>query len=156
MTFSLSLLPESFTCRLVVPAQLRTLAGRNAPSMVPAPGPGMESVSQPSSKPKGCLGLRSAGTLQHILWVVCPTGLRVILFPGCRGSSPSSSQLLCTGESTLLCSARLCPVPRDVRVPLCPLSLQAGQYASVFVDNAAGSPLTVQSGSDFSAILLGV
>ncbi|NXM31045.1 ERFE protein, partial [Oxyruncus cristatus] len=36
------------------------------------------------------------------------------------------------------------------------LYLQAGQYASVFVENAAGSPLTVQSGSDFSAILLGV
>ncbi|NWW85958.1 ERFE protein, partial [Rhynochetos jubatus] len=36
------------------------------------------------------------------------------------------------------------------------LYLQAGQYASVFVDNAAGSPLTVRSGSDFSAILLGV
>ncbi|NWX78698.1 ERFE protein, partial [Alca torda] len=36
------------------------------------------------------------------------------------------------------------------------LYLQAGQYASVFVDNAADSPLTVQSGSDFSAILIGV
>ncbi|NWI28859.1 ERFE protein, partial [Sula dactylatra] len=36
------------------------------------------------------------------------------------------------------------------------LYLQAGQYASVFVDNTAGSTLTVQSGSDFSAILLGV
>ncbi|XP_032848457.2 erythroferrone isoform X2 [Tyto alba] len=36
------------------------------------------------------------------------------------------------------------------------LYLQAGQYASVFVDNAADSPLTVQSNSDFSAILLGV
>ncbi|XP_061861747.1 erythroferrone [Colius striatus] len=36
------------------------------------------------------------------------------------------------------------------------LYLQAGQYASVFVDNAAGSPLTVQRGSGFSAILLGV
>ncbi|NXN65754.1 ERFE protein, partial [Himantopus himantopus] len=36
------------------------------------------------------------------------------------------------------------------------LYLQAGQYASVFVDNAAGSPLTVESGSDFSAVLLGV
>ncbi|NXC21528.1 ERFE protein, partial [Corythaeola cristata] len=36
------------------------------------------------------------------------------------------------------------------------LYLQAGQYASVFVDNTAGSPLIVQSGSDFSAILLGV
>ncbi|NXS58059.1 ERFE protein, partial [Brachypteracias leptosomus] len=36
------------------------------------------------------------------------------------------------------------------------LYLQAGQYVSVFVDNTAGSPLTVQSGSDFSAVLLGV
>uniref|UniRef100_A0A663LLC4 Erythroferrone n=1 Tax=Athene cunicularia TaxID=194338 RepID=A0A663LLC4_ATHCN len=36
------------------------------------------------------------------------------------------------------------------------LYLEAGQYTSVFVDNAAGSPLTVQSNSDFSAILLGV
>ncbi|XP_025933149.1 erythroferrone [Apteryx rowi] len=36
------------------------------------------------------------------------------------------------------------------------LYLQAGQYASVFVDNIARSPLTVQSGSDFSAVLLGV
>uniref|UniRef100_A0A8D0HQX7 Erythroferrone n=1 Tax=Sphenodon punctatus TaxID=8508 RepID=A0A8D0HQX7_SPHPU len=36
------------------------------------------------------------------------------------------------------------------------LFLQAGQYASVFVDNATGSSLTVQSGSDFSAVLLGV
>ncbi|NXS85734.1 ERFE protein, partial [Erpornis zantholeuca] len=36
------------------------------------------------------------------------------------------------------------------------LYLQAGQYASVFVDNMAGSPLTVQSGSYFSAVLLGV
>ncbi|NXT93532.1 ERFE protein, partial [Anhinga rufa] len=34
--------------------------------------------------------------------------------------------------------------------------LQAGQYASVFMDNAAGSPLTIQSSSDFSTILLGV
>ncbi|NXX73097.1 ERFE protein, partial [Spizella passerina] len=35
------------------------------------------------------------------------------------------------------------------------LYLQAGQHASVFVDNTAGSPLTIQSGSDFSAVLLG-
>ncbi|XP_075773986.1 erythroferrone isoform X1 [Pelodiscus sinensis] len=35
------------------------------------------------------------------------------------------------------------------------LYLQAGQYASVFVDNATGSSLSVQSGSDFSAVLLG-
>ncbi|NXL66984.1 ERFE protein, partial [Chordeiles acutipennis] len=36
------------------------------------------------------------------------------------------------------------------------LYMQPGQYASTFVDNAGGSHLTVQSGSDFSAILLGV
>ncbi|NWT71889.1 ERFE protein, partial [Prunella himalayana] len=36
------------------------------------------------------------------------------------------------------------------------LYLQAGQHASVFVDNTAGCPLSVQSGSDFSAVLLGV
>ncbi|XP_034511393.1 erythroferrone [Ailuropoda melanoleuca] len=36
------------------------------------------------------------------------------------------------------------------------LYLQSGQYASVFLDNASGSPLTVRSGSHFSAILLGV
>ncbi|XP_006866885.1 PREDICTED: protein FAM132B [Chrysochloris asiatica] len=36
------------------------------------------------------------------------------------------------------------------------LYLQAGQYASVFVDNSSGSSLTVRSGSRFSAILLGV
>lgn len=33
--------------------------------------------------------------------------------------------------------------------------LQAGQYASVFVDNGSGAPLTVQSGSSFSGLLLG-
>uniref|UniRef100_A0A670IHI7 Erythroferrone n=1 Tax=Podarcis muralis TaxID=64176 RepID=A0A670IHI7_PODMU len=39
-----------------------------------------------------------------------------------------------------------------------PLSslFQAGQYASVFVDNATGSTLTVRSGSDFGAVLLGI
>ncbi|NWX89327.1 ERFE protein, partial [Nothoprocta ornata] len=35
------------------------------------------------------------------------------------------------------------------------LYLQAGQYASVFIDNASRLPLTVQSGSSFSAVLLG-
>uniref|UniRef100_A0A8D2Q5J6 Erythroferrone n=1 Tax=Varanus komodoensis TaxID=61221 RepID=A0A8D2Q5J6_VARKO len=35
------------------------------------------------------------------------------------------------------------------------LFLQAGQYASVFVDNATGSSLTVRRGSDFRAVLLG-
>lgn len=33
--------------------------------------------------------------------------------------------------------------------------LQAGQYASVFVDNGSGAALTVQSGSSFSGLLLG-
>ncbi|XP_059249809.1 erythroferrone [Mustela nigripes] len=36
------------------------------------------------------------------------------------------------------------------------LYLQTGQYASVFLDNASGSSLTVRSGSHFSAVLLGV
>ncbi|XP_009181726.1 erythroferrone [Papio anubis] len=36
------------------------------------------------------------------------------------------------------------------------LYLQMGQWASVFLDNASGSSLTVCSGSHFSAVLLGV
>ncbi|KAM6442310.1 erythroferrone isoform 1-T1 [Liasis olivaceus] len=36
------------------------------------------------------------------------------------------------------------------------LFLQAGQYASVFVDNATGSSFIVRSGSDFSGVLLGI
>ncbi|XP_030072138.1 erythroferrone [Microcaecilia unicolor] len=36
------------------------------------------------------------------------------------------------------------------------LYLQAGQYASVFVDNASGSSLIIRCSSDFSGILLGV
>ncbi|XP_065382426.1 erythroferrone isoform X2 [Macaca fascicularis] len=36
------------------------------------------------------------------------------------------------------------------------LYLQVGQWASVFLDNASGSSLTVRSGSHFSAVLLGV
>ncbi|XP_066136425.1 erythroferrone [Saccopteryx bilineata] len=36
------------------------------------------------------------------------------------------------------------------------LYLQMGQYTSVFLDNASGSVITVQSGSQFSAVLLGV
>ncbi|XP_054503935.2 adipolin [Agelaius phoeniceus] len=35
------------------------------------------------------------------------------------------------------------------------LQLQAGQYASIFVDNGAGAALTVQPGSDFMGMLLG-
>lgn len=41
-------------------------------------------------------------------------------------------------------------------VPQRPPSLQVGQWASVFLDNASGSSLTVRSGSHFSAVLLGV
>ncbi|XP_012859838.1 erythroferrone [Echinops telfairi] len=36
------------------------------------------------------------------------------------------------------------------------LFLQSGQYTSVFVDNVSSAPLTVCSGSRFSAVLLGV
>lgn len=36
------------------------------------------------------------------------------------------------------------------------LGLQAGQYASVFVDNGSGAALTVHSGSSFSGLLLGM
>ncbi|RXM97032.1 Adipolin [Acipenser ruthenus] len=32
----------------------------------------------------------------------------------------------------------------------------AGQYTSIFVDNGAGAPITIQSGSDFMGMLLGV
>ncbi|CAG03806.1 unnamed protein product, partial [Tetraodon nigroviridis] len=35
------------------------------------------------------------------------------------------------------------------------LELQAGQYTSIFVDNAAGAPITIQNGSDFMGMLLG-
>ncbi|KAM5268661.1 erythroferrone isoform 2-T2 [Hipposideros larvatus] len=35
-------------------------------------------------------------------------------------------------------------------------TVSTGQYTSVFLDNASGSPLTVRSGSHFSAVLLGV
>ncbi|XP_072304930.1 adipolin [Eucyclogobius newberryi] len=36
------------------------------------------------------------------------------------------------------------------------LELQTGQYTSIFVDNAAGASVTIQSGSDFMGVLLGV
>lgn len=39
--------------------------------------------------------------------------------------------------------------------PSC-VPLQAGQYTSIFVDNAAGAPITIQNGSDFMGMLLGV
>lgn len=35
-------------------------------------------------------------------------------------------------------------------------SPQAGQYTSIFVDNAAGASITIQNGSDFMGMLLGV
>lgn len=34
--------------------------------------------------------------------------------------------------------------------------MQAGQYTSIYVDNAAGASITIQNGSDFMGILLGV
>uniref|UniRef100_A0A8D0ET83 Adipolin n=1 Tax=Strix occidentalis caurina TaxID=311401 RepID=A0A8D0ET83_STROC len=34
-------------------------------------------------------------------------------------------------------------------------SLQAGQYTSIFVDNSAGAPITIQNGSDFMGMLMG-
>ncbi|OCT72679.1 adipolin isoform X1 [Xenopus laevis] len=36
------------------------------------------------------------------------------------------------------------------------LQLQVGQYTSIFVDNSAGAPVTVQNGSDFMGILMGL
>ncbi|XP_009074743.1 PREDICTED: protein FAM132A [Acanthisitta chloris] len=35
------------------------------------------------------------------------------------------------------------------------LQLQAGQYTSIFVDNSAGAPITIQNGSDFMGMFLG-
>ncbi|NXO71720.1 ADIPL protein, partial [Phainopepla nitens] len=35
------------------------------------------------------------------------------------------------------------------------LQLQAGQYTSIFVDNGAGAPITIQNGSDFMGMLMG-
>nr|XP_033778864.1 adipolin isoform X2 [Geotrypetes seraphini] len=36
------------------------------------------------------------------------------------------------------------------------LQLQAGQYTSIFVDNSAGAAITIQNGSDFMGMFLGV
>lgn len=36
------------------------------------------------------------------------------------------------------------------------LQLQSGQYTSIFVDNGAGAPITVQNGSDFMGIFMGL
>uniref|UniRef100_A0A8C8SGX6 Adipolin n=1 Tax=Pelusios castaneus TaxID=367368 RepID=A0A8C8SGX6_9SAUR len=36
------------------------------------------------------------------------------------------------------------------------LQLQAGQYTSIFVDNSAGAPITIQNGSDFMGMFLGI
>eukprot|EP00062_Callorhinchus_milii_P020892 gi/632977033/ref/XP_007905123.1/ PREDICTED: protein FAM132A isoform X2 [Callorhinchus milii] len=36
------------------------------------------------------------------------------------------------------------------------LQLQVGQYTSIFVDNSAGAPISIQSGSDFMGMLVGV
>ncbi|XP_056399049.1 adipolin isoform X2 [Hyla sarda] len=36
------------------------------------------------------------------------------------------------------------------------LQLQSGQYTSIFIDNGAGAPITVQNGSDFMGIFMGL
>ncbi|XP_063799110.1 adipolin [Pseudophryne corroboree] len=36
------------------------------------------------------------------------------------------------------------------------LQLQSGQYTSIFVDNGSGAPITVQNGSDFMGIFMGL
>ncbi|XP_039583816.1 erythroferrone-like isoform X2 [Passer montanus] len=127
-----------------------TVLGRKVPSMAPAQG-WAAALPQVTCKPQSSQGRALLG---H-----CGTdkGL-VLLFPRRKGrGSSSSSWLLCAGESSLLGPARPCLEPRGGGLALLiPLSPQAGQYASVFVDNTAGSPITVQSGSDFSAVLLGV
>ncbi|NWI15956.1 ERFE protein, partial [Crypturellus soui] len=65
-------------------------------------------------------------------------------------------QSLCQRHSSLETVSRLESTGNLVTVSVNGvLYLQAGQYASVFVDNTARSPLTVQSGSCFSAVLLG-
>uniref|UniRef100_A0A8C3QF36 Erythroferrone n=1 Tax=Cyanoderma ruficeps TaxID=181631 RepID=A0A8C3QF36_9PASS len=79
---------------------------------------------------------------------------------GCRGSRLRALicvQSRCQHNSNLETVSRLESTGDRFTISVTgTLYLQAGQYASVFVDNTAGSPLTVQSGSDFSAILLGV
>ncbi|NXS04378.1 ERFE protein, partial [Oxylabes madagascariensis] len=80
--------------------------------------------------------------------------------PGCRGSRLRvliCVQSRCQHNSNLESVSRLESSGDHFTISVMgTLYLQAGQYASVFVDNTAGSPLTVQSGSDFSAVLLGV
>ncbi|NWZ72338.1 ERFE protein, partial [Acrocephalus arundinaceus] len=79
---------------------------------------------------------------------------------GCRGSRLRvliCVQSCCQHNSNLETVSRLesSGDPFTISV-MGTLYLQAGQYASVFVDNTAGSRLTVRSGSNFSAVLLGV
>ncbi|NXO73465.1 ERFE protein, partial [Phainopepla nitens] len=80
--------------------------------------------------------------------------------PGCRGSRLRvliCLQSRCQHNSNLETVSRLESSGDLFTISVAgTLYLQAGQYASVFVDNTAGSPLTVRSGSDFSAVLLGV
>ncbi|NXA75345.1 ERFE protein, partial [Thryothorus ludovicianus] len=79
---------------------------------------------------------------------------------GCRGSRLRvliCVQSLCQHNSNLESVSRLGSSGDLFTVSVTGiLYLQAGQYASVFVDNTAGSPLTVRRGSHFSAVLLGV
>ncbi|NXF27746.1 ADIPL protein, partial [Rhodinocichla rosea] len=61
----------------------------------------------------------------------------------------------------LICIESLCHRHTDFslfslqKIPIFPISLQAGQYTSIFVDNGAGAAVTVQHGSDFMGMLLG-
>ncbi|NXH88465.1 ERFE protein, partial [Edolisoma coerulescens] len=104
------------------------LPGRAGPALIPC---SVTARREPRRKAQGCRGRR----------------LRVLICvqSRCRHNSnlESISRLESSGDLFTISVTGT-------------LYLQAGQYASVFVDNTAGSPLTVQRGSDFSAVLLGV
>lgn len=48
------------------------------------------------------------------------------------------------------------PLMSDDALTVASPPAQAGQYTSIFVDNAAGASITIQNGSDFMGMLLGV
>lgn len=76
-----------------------------------------------------------------------------ILFPGGR---ENGRRLLClVHDSEMLFFLILCwDEVSDIFLSLL-LSVQAGQYTSIFVDNSAGAPITIQNGSDFMGMLMG-
>ncbi|KAJ7325027.1 hypothetical protein JRQ81_018047 [Phrynocephalus forsythii] len=66
-------------------------------------------------------------------------------------------QSLCRQNISLKTVSRLDPNKKHFTISVNGvLFMLAGQYASVFVDNASGTSLTIRRGSDFSAILLGI